>query len=195
MSKRKSGRNGEDYLAALKNARRGHQSAQEILARDPKLHATCAKFYRDGLYRGRDKELSDLESELILKILANIGKVGEFQDLGVYYSWVKEIARNLCYGAHRKDKYLLQENIEDVSENPDDYFACPPYDDMVLLLEIEQILREQTDTLTVDIFTCVVKQELTVQETADLLGCSRETVYRHLRKMKEILVPYLRPGK
>jgi DNA-directed RNA polymerase specialized sigma24 family protein len=134
--------------------------------------------------------LANLVQEVWVKIIANIGKADEFKDLIGYYAWVKEIATNLCFTAHRKDKYLSAENTEDVSENSNSCFTCPSNDDEILMLEVKEILRAQSDPLTVDIFILVIEQEFTVLEAADLLGCSRPTVYRHLEKVARILAPY-----
>ncbi len=208
MAKRKGERSNDEYsstddllfdidnydlLAAANRARQGEdQEARERLALDPKIGAICRKLYLNGLFRGRDKELGDLEQELRLKILANIEKAKEFKDLKGYYSWVKEIARNICFSAYRKDKYLLAGNIVDALENLDNYFASPFNGDDLLLQEVVEILEAKSGSLDAQTFILIIVEGFSVQEVAELLDCSRETVYRHYRNLLAILAPYLK---
>jgi RNA polymerase sigma factor (sigma-70 family) len=182
----------EEYLKLANEARGNIQSRDTLITAPPftiKLHAICKMLYVRKLYRGPSKSLEDMQQDVYVKVLKGIGKTKKpFESVDGFEGWLYKIALNAGRRDYRQDKFRLEETAEGILENLKSYF--PSYEDSLLLLEIEEILKTQLKPREVKIFLLKVVDGLNVTEIAEELGCQREIVYRCQKKILKILAPF-----
>lgn len=185
--------NPEETLAdiapdILDAARDGDSSAFDELVR----------FYRSDLLRvtyrftGNYEDARDVLQQVFIKVYRNIDR---WEPRAPFWSWLYRIAVNESLGYKKKEKrrYDVESPIEEMLY-PDAASASPsPVEDVarreaerVVLNAIEKLPEQQRAT-----FVLRYREQLSVKETAAVLGCAEGTVkangYHAIRRLRKIL--------
>lgn len=176
--------------------------APEILSRaqegDTEAFTELVRFYRQDLLRvtyrfvGNYEDAHDVLQQVFVKVYQNIDR---WEPRAPFWSWLYRIAVNesLGYKKREKRRYEVVSPIEE-TPYPDPTSAAPsPLDDVArreagrrVLEAIERLPEMQRVT-----FVLRFREELSVKETAAVLGCAEGTVkangYHAIRRLRKIL--------
>ncbi len=148
-------------------------------------------FYR-MLWKDQEKA-EDFMQDLFTKI---IHKPHQYNPERPFKTWVYSVANNMCKNEYRKQeirkdtKYEYNENIQ-VSDGGIDFdkdIDCKSFNNMVLQ-ELDQLKEEHKET-----FLLRYRDDLSIKEISEVLGCSQGTVksriFYTLKKLSETLKEY-----
>lgn len=156
------------------------------------------RFYRDDLLRvtyrfvGNYEDAHDVLQHVFVKVWQNIGR---WEPRAPFWSWLYRIAVNESLGWKKREKrrYEVVSPIEE-SPYPDAESAGMSPLDQVALRQLEVRVRVAIDQLPEmqrATFVLRFREELSVKETAAVLGCAEGTVkangYHAIRRLRKIL--------
>ena len=141
------------------------------------LLGVCMKYMKN------EEEARDCVQQIFVKVITELGKYR----VEYFKSWIYTIARNKAYNALRRQLHHSV-SLQDL----DAYFGLEPgsADDRILLKDSQELLSQAVTTLPQQqaiVFTLSRIEHLSLDEIADRLQISKETVKKHLtRALKTI---------
>ena len=138
--------------------------------------------YGDVVYRrclrmlGDDDAAHDALQEVFLRVIRDRQFRGDCSPM----TWLYRIATTYCLQQLRNQSRRTKK-LQELSAWPEPDTSTP---DMEGALTVERILSEQ-DEMTQKIAYLRFVDGLTLEETADVLGISRKTITRRMRRMSE----------
>lgn len=96
-------------------------------------------------------------------------------------AWLMRIAINICHDYHRTKWFRNIDARKAIEDLPPRYVAVAP-EDHNLLVDVSELPEKYKQALLLYYY-----QEMTLQETADILGLSRSTVHKRLQKAQTLL--------
>ena len=156
------------------------------------------RFYRDDLLRvayrfvGNYEDAHDVLQHVFVKVWQNVDR---WEPRAPFWSWLYRIAVNESLGWKKREKrrYEVVSPLEETAY-PDAESAAPSPLDDVALRQLERRIRRAVEKLPEmqrATFVLRFKEELSVRETAAVLGCAEGTVkangYHAIRRLRKIL--------
>ncbi len=187
--------------------------AQDLLAGKPGAFDRFVETYRSKLMQysylmcGHHEDAEEVAQETLLRVFQKFEQLREPEHIK---AWVFRIARNACLMKRRKSAYAptqelsLDELMPGVRQDGNDrkleiadWSALP--DDQAISAQLRRILRRTIEELP-EIYRAVIVlrdiEELSTQETAEVLGVSEDTVKTRLHRarlaVRQRLDEYLR---
>jgi RNA polymerase sigma-70 factor (ECF subfamily) len=156
------------------------------------------RFYRDDLLRvayrfvGNYEDAHDVLQHVFVKVWQNVDR---WEPRAPFWSWLYRIAVNESLGWKKREKrrYEVVSPLEETAY-PDAESAAPSPLDDVALRQLERRIRRAVEKLPEmqrATFVLRFREELSVRETAAVLGCAEGTVkangYHAIRRLRKIL--------
>jgi RNA polymerase sigma-70 factor (ECF subfamily) len=204
----------------LYNAKRGIslptseiQLARDLLSGKPEAFERFVEVFRTRIFQytlmmcGHHEDAEEVAQDTLLKVFENIDQLREPERVR---AWVFRIARNACYMKRRKSVFApaqelsLEEFLPPVEQSGErrkleiaDWSALP--EEEFLRGELRSVIREAISELP-EIYRSVIllrdMEELTTEETAQVLDVSNEVVKTRLHRarlaIRQKLDDYLR---
>lgn len=174
--------NAEYYAFLSKRIREHDKNAFTEL-----YYASYDDLYRYAFYFLKDTHMAqDALQEIYISVYNNIGSLKSDQ---VFYAWLKQITRHVCYDFLRKQGRISQheamndpEQIQIVDEK--DGFQDIFDQDLSQQLELwlSELPAHQRQA-----FTLRYRDHLKLEEIADFMDCSLSSVKRYLNASREFL--------
>ncbi|HUP19619.1 MAG TPA: sigma-70 family RNA polymerase sigma factor [Gemmatimonadota bacterium] len=184
--------------------------APETLSRaqagDRQAFDELVRFYRDDLLRvayrfvGNYEDAHDVLQHVFVKVWQNVDR---WEPRAPFWSWLYRIAVNESLGWKKREKrrYEIVSPLEDTAYPDAESGAPSPLDD-VALRQLERRIRRAVEKLPEmqrATFVLRFREELSVKETAAVLGCAEGTVkangYHAIRRLRKILDADLEAGE
>ncbi|HRH56463.1 MAG TPA: RNA polymerase sigma factor [Chitinophagales bacterium] len=148
--------------------------------------------YADAMYNvcvrilQQPAEAEDALQEAFIKIFNNIQQYRNESSIG---SWMKQIVTNTCLNILRKKKLVLDELVDDISENENESERENEHD--YSIEDIKKAIEELPQGYRV-VFNLFMFEEYTHKQIAEMLEISESTaksqLFKAKRKLKEILL-------
>ncbi len=125
-------------------------------------------------------QAEDAVQETFLKAYQSLNKQGRCT-IASEKAWLLRIAINVCHDYHRSRWF----RYVDHSKTPEDLLRFPSGalpEDLDLLSEVYRLPENAKQVLLLYYY-----QEMTLQETAEVLGISRSAVHKRLQKAQKLL--------
>jgi RNA polymerase sigma-70 factor (ECF subfamily) len=189
------------------------QLARDLLSGKPEAFERFVEVFRTRIFQytlmmcGHHEDAEEVAQDTLLKVFENIDQLREPERVR---AWVFRIARNACYMKRRKSVFApaqelsLEEFLPPVERSGErrkleiaDWSALP--EDEFLRGELRSVIREAISELP-EIYRSVIllrdMEELTTEETAQVLEVSNEVVKTRLHRarlaIRQKLDDYLR---
>jgi RNA polymerase sigma-70 factor (ECF subfamily) len=187
--------------------------ARELLAGKPEAFDRFVEAFRSKIFQyalmmcGHREDAEEVAQDTLFKVFENIEQLREPEHVR---SWVLRIARNTCFMKRRKSVFAptqelsLDDLLPRARQDGDnrrleiaDWSALP--DDQALRGELRGVIRQAIQELP-EIYRAVIMlrdiEELSTEETAEVLDVSREVVKTRLHRarlaVRQTLDAYLR---
>ena len=172
--------------------------AKALLAGEPQAFERFVETYRNKLFQysysmcGQREDAEEVSQETLLSVFQHLSQIREPERLK---AWVFRIAKNACLMKRRKS--IFAPPAEDPLEGIEPADTHPLPDRAVLEAENRHLLCGAIVKLP-EIYRAVVMlrdvEELSTEETADILGVSEEVVKTRLRRARIALRADLEHG-
>ena len=167
-----------------------HKFLEKLKQRDVLACKQLYLQYADALYNvcvrilQHPAEAEDALQEAFIKIFNNIQQYRNESSIG---SWMKQIVTNTCLNILRKKKLVLDELVDDISENENERENEHDYS----IEDIKKAIEELPQGYRV-VFNLFMFEEYTHKQIAEMLEISESTaksqLFKAKRKLKEILL-------
>ena len=169
-----------------------HKFLEKLKQRDVLACKQLYLQYADALYNvcvrilQHPAEAEDALQEAFIKIFNNIQQYRNESSIG---SWMKQIVTNTCLNILRKKKLVLDELVDDISENENESERENEHD--YSIEDIKKAIEELPQGYRV-VFNLFMFEEYTHKQIAEMLEISESTaksqLFKAKRKLKEILL-------
>ena len=167
-----------------------HKFLEKLKQRDVLACKQLYLQYADAMYNvcvrilQHQAEAEDALQESFIKIFNNIQQYRNESSIG---SWMKQIVTNTCLNILRKKKLVLDELVDDISENENERENEHDYS----IEDIKKAIEELPQGYRV-VFNLFMFEEYTHKQIAEMLEISESTaksqLFKAKRKLKEILL-------
>lgn len=167
-----------------------HKFLEKLKQRDVLACKQLYLQYADAMYNvcvrilQHPAEAEDALQEAFIKIFNNIQQYRNESSIG---SWMKQIVTNTCLNILRKKKLVLDELVDDISENENERENEHDYS----IEDIKKAIEELPQGYRV-VFNLFMFEEYTHKQIAEMLEISESTaksqLFKAKRKLKEILL-------
>ena len=167
-----------------------HKFLEKLKQRDVLACKQLYLQYADAMYNvcvrilQHQAEAEDALQEAFIKIFNNIQQYRNESSIG---SWMKQIVTNTCLNMLRKKKLVLDELVDDISENENERENEHDYS----IEDIKKAIEELPQGYRV-VFNLFMFEEYTHKQIAEMLEISESTaksqLFKAKRKLKEILL-------
>lgn len=175
--------------------------AEDLLAGKPGAFDRFVEIYRQKIFQytllmcGQREDAEEVAQETLLKVFEKLGQLRQPEHMK---AWVFRIARNTCFMRRRKSVFApvqelsLDELMPRLGEDGDgrrleiaDWSALP--EDLAINSQLGAILRRAIEELP-EIYRAVILlrdvEELSTEETAEILDVTEETVKTRLHRAR-----------
>lgn len=169
-----------------------HKFLEKLKQRDVLACKQLYLQYADAMYNvcvrilQHQTEAEDALQEAFIKIFNNIQQYRNESSIG---SWMKQIVTNTCLNILRKKKLVLDELVDDISENENESERENEHD--YSIEDIKKAIEELPQGYRV-VFNLFMFEEYTHKQIAEMLEISESTaksqLFKAKRKLKEILL-------
>lgn len=169
-----------------------HKFLEKLKQRDVLACKQLYLQYADAMYNvcvrilQQPAEAEDALQEAFIKIFNNIQQYRNESSIG---SWMKQIVTNTCLNILRKKKLVLDELVDDISENENERERENEHD--YSIEDIKKAIEELPQGYRV-VFNLFMFEEYTHKQIAEMLEISESTaksqLFKAKRKLKEILL-------
>jgi RNA polymerase sigma-70 factor (ECF subfamily) len=172
--------------------------AKALLAGEPDAFERFVEIYRNKVFQysysmcGQREDAEEVAQETLLSVFQHLSQIREPERLK---AWVFRIAKNACLMKRRKSMFAPP--AEDAMDGVDPADTHPLPDRVVLDIENKHLLCGAIVRLP-EIYRAVVMlrdvEELSTEETAEILGVSEDVVKTRLRRARIALRADLERG-
>jgi RNA polymerase sigma-70 factor (ECF subfamily) len=132
------------------------------------------------VYLSDKNQAEDAMQDTFLKAWKHL-RQSSVQTVANQKAWLMRIAVNTCHDYHRSRWFRHIDARKALEDLPPRYVAVTP-EDHDLLADVGQLPEKYKQVLLIYYY-----QEMTLQETADILGLSKSAVHKRLQKAQTLL--------
>jgi RNA polymerase sigma-70 factor (ECF subfamily) len=173
----------EESARIIEACRAGDREAFRLLFENHKDRVYSVALYFFG---GDEATAADITQQVFLKLF---GKVGQFRADAEFTTWLYRMATNACIDEQRKRRRFLPFG-DDSPPTGASGTHSRPQEDFFARAEVADSVKEAVALLRPKLRLCILLkyfEELSYEEIAVVLGCSKGTVASRLNRGHKIL--------